>query len=229
MTLTGVLRHGTSYLAGQLGLSRDEQEVVLYGLELAANLFLTSVLLLSLGLYLGTFWTTIFAAMPAASVRSYAGGHHCSCQRNCILTSTITYGFAGWLARSLGPSLPPALAALVLPPALATAAYAAWRYAPVDTPQKPLRSPARRARARRRAFIGLTAWTALIAALAIAGLTWTSNTPERASFLLSLAYAGTLGLLLQSVTLCPWGGRALAAWDALWNAVFTHFAGRKEG
>ncbi len=228
MALSQALHVGSRHLARSLRLSEEEEEIIRYGLELIANYVLSAAALLGVALALGTGVTTIAAAVPAATIRLYAGGWHASSRRNCIIITTVAYGAAGWLAAVLGARAGAGAMAAGALPVLGLTAYAVWRYAPMASPQKPIASPSRRARLRRCARLLVTWWTAVIISLLVAS-SWTgTDAAEQTSPLRSLALGGTLGLSVQSLTLWPGVNRRLATGDESESAC-TLISSRREG
>lgn len=202
MDLSRSLDLGATKLAGRLGLSQAEKEVVRYGLELIANHVLSAAILLAAAAVAGTVPTTVAAAAPAAVTRLYAGGLHAESRRNCIIITTLAYGTAGWLAAVLGSRLQARQAAAACMPLLGLVIYAVWRYAPQASPRRPIASPRRRARLRCRARLAAGFCVAAVASL-LAPCALAAGGPGCTPINRSLALGGTLGLALQALTLLP--------------------------
>lgn len=141
--------HDFSALAGKRiarGTGQEDQaEVLAYGLEVLLGIVIEAGIILGLAWLLGITGTTIIVLVSFLSFRLLSGGSHCTAYYRCLLLSTAVFLSLGSLAVPLGSLLASrpwvmALAGLV--------AFAmTWRWAPVDTPQKPLppeRLPARR-------------------------------------------------------------------------------------
>lgn len=123
----------------------DQAEVLAYGLEVVLGLVIEAGVILGLAWLLGITGPTIIILISFLSFRLLAGGSHCTAYYRCLLLSTIVLLSLASLAGPLGSRLVswPWLMAL----SGLGAFFLTWRWAPVDTPQKPLpveKLPARR-------------------------------------------------------------------------------------
>ncbi len=205
------------YLARQLNLSPEEEEVVLYGLEVTANAVAGMLLLLAFGALLHAFWPTAVAALAALSLRTWSGGAHATTSRNCTLITAFTFGGLGWLVSRTAPVLTDGGVFVLVAAGLAAALAAIVRWAPAGVPEKPMTDPAHRRALRRNSLTTLSVWAAALGALAV------GFTPLPADTARPLILAGTLGLAWQSLSITPVGYRFVAAWDGLLN----RFPGRR--
>lgn len=211
---------GYKFLAARLDLSPDDEEVVLYGLEVVVYAPSNLVLVAAAGALLGAFWPTMMASLAAGTVKTWAGGAHASSLRNCSLITLVVFGGLGWLAARIGPALPTGGLFVLLGGTLAATLAVILRWAPADTPNKPLTNPDHRRGLRRTAVATVALWGIALGALA-AGAFGLPADAARAAVL-----GGTLGLAWQSLTIAPTGYRFLDVLDSGFNRLWERrFAG----
>lgn len=116
-----------------------------YGLEVLLGIVIEAGVILGLAWLLGITATAIVILVSFLSFRLLSGGSHCTAYYRCLLLSTIVFLSLAALAGPLGDlvtSRPWVMAVTGL-----GIFFMTWRWAPVDTPQKPLppeKLPARR-------------------------------------------------------------------------------------
>lgn len=207
-----MLEAAARHIAGELGLGADQEEVILFGLRLVANLMAGLAVVAVLGFAVGAPWTTLLAFLVAGSMRIFAGGAHSRSSRNCVLVGAAYLVPAGWAAGRFGPGLgwPPA-AALGMALLLLTLA-ALWVHAPDEPPEKPLASPEHRRAMRRAAFLSLAVWLMVLGVFADLG--WgpaaADPGPWRALYL-----GGLAGWAWLALNLTPAGHRLAARVDGI--------------
>ena len=178
--------------------TEERRNVIAYGLEIIIGAAVKLFFFTALPLILGVFPQVIAAALAGGVFRLAAGGAHCTAYYRCLITSLATFIGAGELARSLaGYSLPREEIVIA---ATAWSFAVAWRWAPADTPAKPISNP------QRRRFLRVASLTIGIVYCA-AGLL----APVRMDFIL----AASLGLFIQAFTVTPAGYRFIQAVDRL--------------
>lgn len=163
-------------------------EVIEYGLKsglysAAAFLGVTGV-----GWAAGVLPQAMAAYVASGTVRMAAGGGHTTTPVRCIILTSVQFGLVGFVGYHAGPLLagPPlqAFAAGVLLFLL----YAVLRFAPRDTPNKPI------SRARGRRF---KRWAVIVWAFWAAVIVWT----QMADVSAALVFPVLLGLGVQGLTL----------------------------
>lgn len=194
-----------SFLAAQLGLDADRQEVVTYGALLLLQNGTTLLLTLLLALITDLLPETLIVLGVAATLRHSSGGAHLSTPWRCAWGTT----FLVWLCALAGAALETQMSAWILPVRLlisaawAAACYAAvWKYAPVEAENRPL-SPAHRVRVRRMSLYTGVVLVLLLTLGAATNAWWTG--------------AVQLGFSLQALNLTAAGRKFVAHAELLFN------------
>lgn len=200
-------------LARDLGCPPEEEEVLLFGLQVLVNQALGVAAAVIAGVAVGALGPVLCALAVAGSTRLFAGGAHAATSRDCLILSTAALALAGWAAARLAPLLDGGTAALLgaAGGAAALGAVAAW--APREAPGKPLFSPAHRRAMRRASFLAVAGWLAVLIWFAAQG--WWSPAgpgPWRALYL-----GGLLGLAGQAFSLSPAAPRLVARAESILN------------
>lgn len=203
--MRAVLAHVARSLARSQGLPLEQEEVLLFSLQLLSNQVLGLLAIALAGALAGVLGPTLMATLVAGSLKLFAGGPHMSTSLRCGVFSTVIAVAMGWLAARTAPAVTPGAAAALLAAALLAAAASFWRYTPADTPENPVTDPRRRRRLRRTAFTLLGLWGTGL--LFWQGLHGTEALP--------FTLAGTLGLAWQSLSVTPAGYRLVAIGDGL--------------
>lgn len=176
----------SEYLSQQLHYSEEKKEIIAYGLEKLIFTILGFLSVIVVGWVLQIWKEALVAVVAGAMLRKYSGGAHRATALGCLVYGAVTYPAAAWLAHfvfyrygSLG-WLPSSIIGLLI---LAIV----QRYAPVDSPAKPIISP----EFRKRLY-----YTSLVIAGAFILV---------ALFLIqtSLSIAILAGLSIQTISLLP--------------------------
>jgi len=176
----------SKYLSQQLNYNEEKEEIIAYGLEKLIITSLGFLAIIAVGFVLQVGKEVIAALAAGALLRKYSGGSHSATALGCIIYGAITYPAAAWLAHFIftrygSPGWPPLLIAGLIILAVIN------RYAPVDSPGKPIVS---------QEFRRWLHWVSLIVAsifILIAIYLHQS----------SLSLAIIAGLFLQTVSLLP--------------------------
>lgn len=204
-----MLAHAAGYLARQLGISRDDQEVLAFGLQVLANTLMGFLLVLALGLVLGAVLPAFVAMLAAYSVKVFSGGAHSAVSRNCLAITVAVSGAATLAAREWGASLDRGQALALVFGAGVVCLALFLRFAPVAAKGKSFFSDRRRLTMRVCALASLLLWSAVFALL---GTRWLGPLAGQ------VVVAGEAGLLSVALFLTPAGHRATAWLDRVTNA-----------
>ncbi|MCL6447725.1 MAG: accessory gene regulator B family protein [Armatimonadetes bacterium] len=176
----------------------ERRNVIAYGLEIIIGALVKLLSFIALPLALGVFPQVVAAALAGGVFRLAAGGAHCTAYYRCLVSSLATFTGTGALARCLaGYSLP--LEGIVAGAAVWSFVIA-LRWAPADTPAKPINNP------RQRRVLKIASLLIVVIYFA-AGLF--------ASFRADLLLAASFGLFIQAFTVTPAGYRFIDAVDRL--------------
>jgi accessory gene regulator B len=136
--MLNLTRSAAEYLQEQLGLTQDETEVILYGLQILMY-SLTGILTICLiGWLLGCFWTTLAVALAAGSLRLLSGGAHSSSPLICNLLGMVIAPLLAKIAEFTAVQIShPVLLCVVLSGA-SFSLLTFYLLAPVDSAAKPI-------------------------------------------------------------------------------------------
>lgn len=196
-----------AYLAAQLRLDQDRQEIVAYGALTFMQNGASLLLMIALGWLVGALPETLVALLAAASMRHASGGTHLSTPMRCVVVTGSLFALCGYAGGVLGGFLagPPAVVRAVvelLP--LAGGMGAVYRYAPVEAENRRL-SRAHRAKLRRLSLrLALVLAAAVILGVAV-GAWW--------------VMPALAGFLTECFTLTPTGHRMAGSLDRFCDAV----------
>lgn len=150
-----------SSIARSLGYDREKEAVIAYGLFAITQTVLTVFVTLLAGLAVGAPLESMIVCFSVSLYRKYSGGAHANTALACAAV-TVTYCTAAALvAKWLAPLVNPPW--LALPAILLIYLVAYWityRYAPVDSPNKPIKTEKKIQRMRKGSFTILTMYLA---------------------------------------------------------------------
>jgi accessory gene regulator B len=140
-------------LALELGCDDDRRDVMAYGAFALIQMFISIGLVMIFGVIFGVVVEALIISFTASILRKYSGGVHASSPNTCtFLGVVVCIGFGLLIKLGLAPVID--MKAFLL----AGAFGFVWsfcmvsRLAPVDTPNKPIRSEGKRKRMRKGSF-----------------------------------------------------------------------------
>lgn len=192
-----IMRSLASKIALSLGYDSEKEAVIAYGLFAIAQITITTVLALLFGLIVGAPVEAMIVCFSVSIFRKYSGGAHAHDAEFCTVISVIYCTVAAWLSKRLVPLYVPLamLAAIVL--VYAIVFWITNRYAPVDSPNKPIKSEQKIKRMRKGSFTVISVYLALQLFFYFSASRW----PVFRSCGISLL----LGIGWQAFTLTPIG------------------------
>lgn len=129
----------SEYLAAEMNYDEEIRSILAYALD---SIFLTMggfITIWVFGIFLGVFRQTLVAAIAGGVLRLFSGGTHCSTPLKCMLTGTVLYTFVGWGAANIYVLRPDKFVLSVSMYILAMVSLIiVAKYAPVDSPAKPI-------------------------------------------------------------------------------------------
>jgi accessory gene regulator B len=132
------LTRAAEYLQKQLGLSQDETELILYGLQVLTY-SLAGILTIGLmGWLLGCFWATIAVALTAAMLRLVSGGAHSRSPLLCNILGMIVAPFLAKLAVYTAPQISATVLFVMVLLGSIFSLLIFYILAPVDSEAKPI-------------------------------------------------------------------------------------------
>ncbi|BCV20175.1 accessory gene regulator ArgB-like protein [Moorella sp. Hama-1] len=189
MLKLSLTRPAAAYLKEHLHLNSDEEAIALFGLQMLVYTVTGFLSICLAGWLLGVLALTLVVTLAAASLRLFAGGAHSRSPLTCNLLGMIVAPLLGKLAALAAPLITPAGLLVIILAGFIVAVVVAWRRAPVDSPAKPITSPAERRKLRSLSLLLVI----LIAALQVFILVTLQSAP--------LVLALSLGLWWQTFSL----------------------------
>lgn len=142
MAYTAFSTRISSYLAREMKYPEEKREVLAYAVESLLLTIAGFILIMAVGFVLGVPVETFFAAAAGGLLRKASGGRHMSTPARCLATGALTYPPAALLASKAFNLWGGTAGFLVAVVVLSFACLAMiYRFAPVDSPAKPIVSP----------------------------------------------------------------------------------------
>lgn len=185
-------------ISQSLGYDAQQEAVVAYGLFAVTQIAVTISLTLLFGWLAGAPLEALIVCLSVSLYRKYSGGAHAQSATSCLVVTIVYCTLAALAVRWLSPNVePPWLLGIASGFVYGFAYWATHRYAPVDSPHKPIKSEQKIKRMRKGSFLILTAYLALQLFFCLIGYGNTKVT----GYGLSLLF----GVFWQAFTLTPLG------------------------
>lgn len=130
------------YLADVLNENHNKRSVYYYGFYIVFSTLVKGIILISLSLLLGIMLPALLTVIVFGSLRMLAGGYHFDSYGKCLLVSLALIITAALISQYTYIYWSIASMVLFLIPAFAFSLYLLIKYAPKDTPTKPITDPA---------------------------------------------------------------------------------------
>jgi accessory gene regulator B len=211
-----LINRSAGYLAQELNLTGDQEIVLAYAMRIFLSSITGIIVIILLAMAAGVLPYTLAAAVTAAVLRMFSGGAHAGSPLNCTVIAGVIFTALGLAGRHTFASLENYLPVLA-PAVWLMSILVILKYAPADTPAKPITTKMQRGKLR---FISLTlvfVW-GLPVFFSLAG---TLEIKE------NLIYASTLGLLWQTFSLTPYGYTLSSLLDKAFNVTKAFMKGGK--
>lgn len=179
-------------LTRQLGENHEKRRVFYYGFQIVIGSAVKLVILTSISLLIGAFAETFSVLVFFVSLRLLAGGYHMDTYGKCLFTSLAIFLLAGFTVRYTYMYWNVWFIALLAIITFVTALYVIIRWAPADTPNKPITKPAQIRRLKVLSIVQIFVWAALTVFLLFYRLNM-------------YAIAGCFGMLLAAFIVSPIG------------------------
>ncbi|KAB3529181.1 accessory gene regulator ArgB-like protein [Alkaliphilus serpentinus] len=186
----------------------EKQRIVLtYGTRIIINSVISYSLALLLALIIGVFKEVLIILFAVSILRGFSGGAHNSNIRNCAINGAIISNLLGLIVKYFLISKATLYSFIIV--TFFIALWAIGKYAPADTPGKPITTITKRYQLKRRSFIVLSLWCFMC-------IYWFLRIPHVSIII----YASTLGILWQSMTLTKNGYKLYNKVDQILNLLF---------
>ncbi|TCO74380.1 accessory gene regulator ArgB-like protein [Marinisporobacter balticus] len=144
-----------SFYKKHLEIDENKEAILKYSLQITISTIFSFGLALIVAWPLGIVAYVFMMMMTNATLRFFSGGAHCESMRNCTIYGMVLCNIAGLLTENMEPDKN------ILYIAFGIFLFSVWaiqKYAPSDTPQKPITSKKKRKKLKIRAFIFVCAW-----------------------------------------------------------------------
>ena len=171
-----------------LSITEDQEAILQYSLRLVVGSCLSYFWALAIALLLGNLPQVLIIMLTISVLRIFSGGAHCSTMRNCIIYGTVITNILGIVTKASLPSK-----AVVLFLAFSVMLFSLWtihKYAPADTPGKPIQTKQKRDKLKSRSFVVVFLW------IFLATIAYTYSLMDY-----RMIYASVVGILWQSASL----------------------------
>ncbi|NLT39915.1 MAG: accessory gene regulator B family protein [Clostridiales bacterium] len=181
-----------------LNYDEEKEAVIAYGLVAAIQILTTILLVFLLGLILGAMIEALIVCFSASILRKYSGGAHAGTAEICTVFSSIFCACAGLVSKKLltGIYSSPVMA-VVLIVIFCLSFIAVYKFAPVDSPNKPIRTEKKKKAMRKGSCVILVAYAVISAVMFFFG--------ERNGALKSYLISMLFGIAWQIFTLTRLG------------------------
>ena len=196
----------SKHLQNELNLNNERTEVISFGLYTLFTAVSGFVAVIVVGYIVGAVKLSLTAAVTSAIFRAISGGAHSARLRNCTILGAIVSPGIALVSRWVSPWMPDLLLFFLVAVTWLLSLASVYKFAPADTPKRPITRPEERKKFRRLSFAFLFIW--------IIGLTITA---VMKLYSCDFILASTLGLLWQANSITPKGYRFVERFDKLLN------------
>lgn len=202
MNLNQLAGGTASYLAKELALDISKIDTLRFGLEIIFAALIKGITLISLAYLLGILPEVAFAMACGAIYRLLSGGAHCSGYWRCLTLGVLLYLGAGELGIYLGSYLSADLLVYLLLAGYLLSSLCVIALVPGEVPYKQITNISERVMFKILSLVYLSLW---LGASIIVLLYFNS----------SLAIAGLIGVIAQTISFSPPGYKIMLQLDNL--------------
>mgnify|MGYP000985132066 CR=1 FL=1 len=181
-----------NHFATVLNENHQKRAVYYYGFFIIIGAMVKGIILISAALLFGTLLPTIFVFLAFASLRIGAGGYHMDTYGKCLFASLVLYITASLITQHTYKFWNDFHIAMLITITFVTGLYVLIRYAPKDTPNKPITKPEQIMKYKKLSIIILFVWFIISIALTIF---------KQSMYIIAL----NLGILLELFSVTPTG------------------------
>jgi accessory gene regulator B len=158
-------------ISSELSFDEEKKEVITYGLIAIIQGIITIFLISVIGIIFGTLIEALLICLSVSLLRKYSGGAHASSIEICTALSVVYCTVFSILCKYILVSL---LSTNILIVILITvffiSFFAIYKLAPVDSPNKPIKTEKKKARMRKGSYFILTVYLIISFAFLLLGL-----------------------------------------------------------
>lgn len=179
-------------LSGILNENHVKRAIYYFGFQIIIGAMVKVIILTAVSLALGIFIPTLIISLTFASLRLIAGGYHMDTYGKCLFVSMGLFVTSALIARHTYEYWNFTYLTILTAIAFILGIYVLIRYAPRDTPNKPITDPQEIRRFKVLSIVHIIIWLIITLALNILGLSM---------YVLSLCF----GVLLELFAITPTG------------------------
>ncbi len=152
-----------------LNENHQKRSIYYYGFQIIIGAFVKGVILVSLAFVLGVLLPTLFITAAFASLRKLAGGYHMDTYGKCILVSLGLFLAAALIVQHTYTCWSIINIAALIGITFIMGLYVLIRYAPKDTPNKPIIDPKEIRKFKSLSTVYIFLWAVVVTVLTIFG------------------------------------------------------------
>lgn len=179
-------------LTKELGHTHEKRRVYYYGFQIVIGGIIKGILLVLITLLLGIFKATMSVLLFFAIPRMTAGGYHMDDYTKCMLTALGIFLSLGFIVKYTSGFWSVWTLIILSLIVFVTTLFCVIKYAPADTPYKPITKPEQKRKLKTLSIKVVMLWLAIDIVLLIYGLKY-------------YILAGCLGMLLAAFFISPAG------------------------
>lgn len=210
MSLTNKL---ADKISTELNYDSEKSAVISYGIFAVLQILASLALVAVFGLLLGIVVQALIVSFAISILRQYSGGVHATRPSTCLIIgtiATIALAIAGhYLIQLIQIEVLIALCVVFL----GLTYYLVIKNAPVDSPEKPIKTQNKRKRMKKSSLVVLSVYFCIIIVFVIISLV------QEMSIYLEYALCISLATLWQGINLTKKGHRLLRKVDSLINKI----------
>ncbi|WP_300382278.1 accessory gene regulator ArgB-like protein [Clostridium sp.] len=194
-----------------LNLDEDKYEVISYGLYAFIHMTLSIVFVILFGAIFGVVIESLLISLTAAILRKYSGGAHASKELSCTIIGVIVSIIPAIALENSSINIKNTMLISFL--VFVVASYLIYKLAPVDSPNKPIKSEKKIRRLKKGSLITLGIYMILVIINILLSIKLQSTK------LLIYSLCISFGVLWQSFTLTKLGHIVLNGMDSFFIKV----------
>lgn len=194
-----ITNHIAAKIARHLKLDQDHEQVLAYGAFNILQISYSILLVILFGAICDVLIEALIISFTIAILRKYSGGVHAASPNQCAVIGTLVAVGFGWVIKELTPYLNSMLINIFCGSVFLFGFFIMYRYAPVDTPNKPIKKEDKRKRLKRNSI--RTLWIFVMGI----GIAWVFHIEILGVNEKSIISAIVVGIFWQSLTLTRLG------------------------
>lgn len=206
MSLTNKL---ANKISSELNYDSEKSAVISYGIFAVIQILASLALVTLFGLLLGIVYEALIVSFSISILRQYSGGVHATKPSICLIIGTIATITVAVISHYLTHAIDTTIIILANLVFIALTYYFVIKYAPVDSPEKPIKTSEKRKRMKKISLIVLSVYLLIIILLVI--LANVHNKPIYLEYSLCIS----LATLWQCFNLTKKGHRLLRKVDSV--------------